>query len=76
MKCQLIKENCIACGLCQLSAPNIFDYDDFESVVQFKDMPEVNEINISKNDEPSVIAAYRSCPTKAIHLIKNVVDGD
>ena len=28
MQSRLVPEKCIACGLCQVYAPNIFDYDD------------------------------------------------
>lgn len=74
MKCQLIKENCIACGLCQLYAPETFDYNDFNSLVQFKDDPEENCLFLEADD--AVMTAYRHCPTKAIRLIKNASNDD
>lgn len=75
MKCQLIKENCIACGLCQLYAPEIFDYNDFNSIVQFKGFPEENSVFFEEQDE-AIIEAYHHCPTRAIRLIKNVSNDD
>ena len=34
-RCEIIPEQCIACGLCALYAPDIFDYDE-EGIVLFK----------------------------------------
>jgi len=34
MRVKIISERCIACGLCHLEAPHIFDYDD-AGIVRF-----------------------------------------
>lgn len=40
-RCEIIPEQCIACGLCALYAPDIFDYDE-EGIVLFKQEKEAN----------------------------------
>nr|WP_071858936.1 ferredoxin [Enterococcus canis] len=67
MQCELIPERCIACGLCQIAAPEIFDYDD-EGIVLFKNEPEAHKQFVTAADEASVIKAYQKCPTRAILL--------
>lgn len=62
MKVQLIPEKCIACGLCQTYS-NIFDYDD-EGIVILADSP-LERSATFKND-PAILRAVKSCPTKAI----------
>lgn len=55
-------DRCIACGLCQLKAPELFSYDD-EGISHPKhptDSPIPKELLISFND------AYLNCPTHAI----------
>lgn len=42
MLCKIIPEKCIACGLCQLKAPDVFDYD-LDGLVLFKDNQTVKE---------------------------------
>ncbi|BDQ50446.1 hypothetical protein EfsSVR2281_22570 [Enterococcus faecalis] len=42
MQSRLVPEKCIACGLCQVYAPNIFDYDD-HGIVLFKDEPHARQ---------------------------------
>ena len=65
---EIIPENCIACGLCALYAPDLFDYDN-DGIVIFVDSPE-NTIQVKTLTE-DVIKAYRKCPSKAIRLTKN-----
>ena len=40
--CKLVPERCIACGLCQIEAPDIFDYDE-EGIVLFAQEPEAHQ---------------------------------
>ncbi|MGT2711581.1 ferredoxin [Streptococcus oriscaviae] len=61
MKIKLDPEKCIACGLCQTYS-TIFDYDD-NGIVLFADRPGL-EANFP--DDPSILKAAKSCPTKAI----------
>lgn len=69
LKCEIIPEKCIACGLCQVLAPTIFDYDD-EGIVLFRQEPEATHQYISEEETVNVLAAYRKCPVRAI-LIEN-----
>lgn len=69
LKCEILPEKCIACGLCQVLAPNIFDYND-EGIVLFRQEPEALHQYISEAETKSVLAAYRKCPVRAI-LIEN-----
>ena len=41
MQSRLVPEKCIACGLCQVYAPNIFDYDD-HGIVRVKSVPQMS----------------------------------
>ncbi|QFP79682.1 ferredoxin [Latilactobacillus graminis] len=63
---KVISERCIACGLCQLKAPDLFDYDQ-EGIAFFK--PDHNRGCIPIEDPKERIAfktAYTACPTGAI----------
>lgn len=68
MLCQIIPEKCIACGLCQVKAPNIFDYTD-DGIVIFKDSDQLEQI-IPEKEQEHCLAAYQKCPTRAIILQK------
>lgn len=60
------QERCIACGLCQLKAPQLFDYD-LAGIAYFK--PDKNTGTKPINDPKDLIdfkVAYRQCPTHAI----------
>lgn len=70
MYCQLHQEDCIACGLCQLKAPNVFDYDD-EGIVLFKQDPTQDSAQIPTGEIDSVKDAIRHCPTRAIAVIRS-----
>ncbi|MBN2904598.1 MAG: ferredoxin, partial [Enterococcus sp.] len=37
-RCKIIPERCIACGLCAIYAPEIFDYDE-DGIVLFAQEP-------------------------------------
>lgn len=67
MQSRLVPEKCIACGLCQVYAPNIFDYDD-HGIVLFKDEPHARQQFIPENERENVLKAYRKCPTRAFLL--------
>lgn len=69
MLTKIIPENCIACGLCQLKAPHLFDYNEIGLVV-FKDEPLLNEKTIPSDLEGECLAAYKKCPTRAIVIDK------
>ena len=69
MQSRLVPEKCIACGLCQVYAPNIFDYDD-HGIVLFKDEPHARQQFIPENERENVLKAYRKCPTRAIEISK------
>ncbi|MDF0479960.1 ferredoxin [Vagococcus sp. PNs007] len=71
MKLSIVPEKCIACGLCQVLAPTIFDYTD-NGIVLFKDNPntlslELEAENLTGHD---AMAAYKECPTRAIIIEK------
>ncbi|WEG74262.1 ferredoxin [Vagococcus intermedius] len=68
MNVTLIPEKCIACGLCQVLAPNKFDYTA-EGIVIFLDHPEKTTQIISENTD-DVLKAYKACPTHAITIKK------
>lgn len=63
--CKLVPERCIACGLCQIEAPDIFDYDE-EGIVLFAQEPEAHQQFVSEK-EP-IQKAYQKCPVRAILL--------
>ncbi|MBF0780039.1 MULTISPECIES: ferredoxin [unclassified Granulicatella] len=59
---RVCQEDCIACGLCQLKASQLFHYND-EGIAHPslpKDAPIPNELLVSFKE------AYISCPTGAI----------
>lgn len=67
MLCKIIQKKCIACGLCQVYAPNFFDYND-EGIVIFKNNPTIEELPVSSNENQEVQIAYRKCPVRAIEI--------
>lgn len=67
--CKIVPERCIACGLCALYAPEIFDYDD-NGVVLFSQEPKACQQFIAVKDQENVIKAYKQCPVRAILLEK------
>ena len=62
MKVNIIPENCIACGLCYLHAPEVFDYHD-NGIVKFN--------NSDKLEKDKIISAAKDCPTAAIKITKS-----
>ncbi|MGO3733089.1 MAG: ferredoxin [Vagococcus sp.] len=72
MLCKIIPEKCIACGLCQIKAPNTFDYYD-NGIVKFLDSDSL-EMVLSDTDIPSdLLEAYKKCPTRAIIIDKKSI---
>lgn len=64
---QLVPEKCIACGLCQVLAPDIFDYTP-DGIVIFSDDPSANNLIIPAEFAEQGMSAYRECPTRAIEI--------
>ena len=60
MKVRIIKEECIACGVCADIAPEIFEMGDDAAEVKVAEVPEP--------EQDAVREAAESCPTEAIVL--------
>lgn len=67
--CKIVPERCIACGLCALYAPDIFDYDD-NGIVLFAQETKARQQFIPDKEQDAVIKAYKQCPVRAILLEK------
>lgn len=72
MFCKIIPKKCIACGLCQIYAPDIFDYNS-EGIVLFKEQTEVLTAIIPNQEIENLLLAYRKCPVHAIEIEKNKI---
>lgn len=70
MKTRIIPEKCIACGLCQVLAPQTFDYTD-NGIVLFATDPNSLEKEITSDQQLAVMEAYKECPTRAIIIEKS-----
>lgn len=62
MKIKLTPEKCIACGICQLKAPNIFDCHD-NGIIKFT---KTNNLEMSFDPCDTLLAIVHECPTGAI----------
>lgn len=71
--CQIVPEQCIACGLCAVYAPNIFDYDE-EGIVCFKEAPSATYLSLDATQISTALQAYRKCPVRAILLNQTAND--
>ncbi|BDP87565.1 hypothetical protein EfmAA818_11610 [Enterococcus faecium] len=69
--CKLVPERCIACGLCQIEAPDIFDYDE-EGIVLFAQVLVAKKRFVMPEEETYVKKAYQKCPVRAI-LLENKI---
>lgn len=69
MLCKIIPEKCIACGLCQVYAPETFDYND-DGIVILKNDNKATQEFVSENERDNVLTAYRKCPVRAIEIIE------
>lgn len=67
--CRIVPKRCIACGLCALHAPEIFDYNE-EGIVLFIQESRASQQFIPPTQEKAVIEAYKECPVRAILLEK------
>ncbi|MGO2695392.1 MAG: ferredoxin [Bavariicoccus seileri] len=65
MYCKVNQTECIACGICQLAAPNLFDYTN-EGIAYF--VPDNNSGRHPLNPQELIKMkiAYHKCPTGAI----------
>lgn len=79
MKIKIIPEKCIACGLCHLYAPEVFDYDD-AGIVRFYRDKEGNEDIEDKSAQlaqdfnknlDNLSKAVKNCPTRALQSEQN-----
>jgi ferredoxin len=66
MKVNIIPDQCIACGLCHLYAPKVFDYHD-NGIVKFG---KSDSDLVEKTFEPSddIVKSAKACPTAAIQI--------
>ena len=58
MKVRIIKEECIACGVCADIAPEVFEMGDDAAQVKADEVPE--------SEQDAAREAAESCPTEAI----------
>ncbi len=58
MKVRIIREECIACGVCAGIAPEVFTMGEDSAEVESEDVP--------TEHEEAVREAAESCPTEAI----------
>lgn len=65
---KIIPNKCIACGLCQIKAPEVFDYHD-NGIVKFLDSND-ESLEVSNDIPHDLLEAYRACPTRAIIIEK------
>ncbi|MFD0897584.1 ferredoxin [Loigolactobacillus binensis] len=65
MYSQVQREQCIACGLCQLRAPELFDYDT-EGIAFYRLDHNQGQAPIPAAQLAAFKQAYRACPTGAI----------
>ncbi|SFE31378.1 ferredoxin [Trichococcus pasteurii] len=59
------QDNCIACGLCQIISPNLFDYTS-EGIAFSKMDLNAGKVPIPEERFGAFLDAYRKCPTGAI----------
>lgn len=58
-------KSCIACGICQLKARNLFEYDN-EGIAFMKHDQNTGSIPIPEQEISNFKEAYTHCPTGAI----------
>ena len=58
MKGRIIKDECIACGVCADIAPEVFEMSEDVALVNIDEVPE--------SEQDAVREAAESCPTEAI----------
>lgn len=67
MKTWVVKEECIACGACGATAPDVFDYDDDGIAYNILDNNQ-KTADISEDIQDDVRDAADGCPTEAIKI--------
>lgn len=65
--CKIKPDLCIACGLCAIYAPAIFDYDE-DGILLFKEEPEAHQQFVRQKQQAAVQKAAGKCPVRAILL--------
>ncbi|HEY4602538.1 MAG TPA: ferredoxin [Cerasibacillus sp.] len=69
------KGTCIACGVCGVACPLVFDYDlDGLSEVIIDENQGIKQIPESLQDD--VMDAYESCPSASIKICKKPFNGN
>lgn len=71
MNVNIVPEKCIACGLCQVLAPDVFDYTD-DGIVIFSTCPTQQSLMLPDHLTNQTISAYKKCPTRAIVIEKTL----
>ncbi len=69
------KDTCIACGACNLAAPDIYDYDDEGLAYVVLDENE-GTMEVPIVYEEDLIEAHLGCPTDSIKIADKAFDGD
>ena len=59
------QDNCIACGLCQIISPDLFDYTS-EGIAFTKMDVNARDAPITAESFEAIMVAYRKIPTGAI----------
>lgn len=59
------QDNCIACGLCQIISPELFDYTS-EGIAFTKMDANAGTAPVTAEQFDAFLHAYRKCPTGAI----------
>lgn len=67
MYTRVIKNDCIACGLCSAFADQVFDYDKDGYAYNSLDN-NTGSYNIDNNLDRDVRHAYEACPSEAIEI--------
>jgi len=67
MKTWVVKEECIACGACGATAPDVFDYDDDGLAYNILDNNQ-RTADIPEDFQDDVRDAADGCPTEAIKV--------
>ncbi|MFD1486260.1 ferredoxin [Lacticaseibacillus baoqingensis] len=59
------QDACIACGLCQMLAPALFDYDE-NGIASYRPDHNTGSLALSAQQLQAFKLAYQRCPTGAI----------
>lgn len=61
------KETCIACGVCGVTAPALFDYDE-EGLAYGKRDNNSGEKAVPASEEEDLLDAKEGCPTESVQV--------